>query len=185
MAAKRFRSALVCAVVGHDWEWHGVPEGQPYRCERCKAYDNYPKVKRAAARRVWLRKWSPLWPTIRKRGASVRIGWAYKPFTACVSIGLHWGWDRTDELPGITAALDVWRLRVSTGIGSGWWDEDADSRSFVYLTGRFQTYGLRYVGCWFGHKPETSEYMPNHVYCARCDAPLRGERESIDAKAAA
>jgi hypothetical protein len=116
---------------------------------------------------------------------SLRLGWAYKPFTANVWIGVHWGWDRdrTGELPGVNASLDLWRLRLSGGVGGGWQDEDGETRGFMYLQGRVQTYGWRYIGCWFGHKPETSRYMPNHVYCERCEEPLKGEPESIEVEA--
>lgn len=187
MAAKRVRSAIVCAVTGHRWDWRkhvGMNDESPYRCERCGVYYDDPKVKRAARRRVWLRTYSPIWPKITKTGASLRLGWAYKPFTANAWIGLHWGWDRTGELPGVNASLDLWRLRLAAGIGGGWQDEDGETRGFIYLNGRVQTYGWRYIGCWLGHKPEPSPWNPDAVYCDRCDEPM-AERPSSERKVAA
>lgn len=176
--------AIVCALAGHRWDWkthRGSNDFEPYRCERCDVNEDDPKVKKAAARRVWLRTYSPVWPTITKTGVSLRIGWVYRPFTANLWIGLHWGWDRTGELPGVTASLDLWRLRVAAGLGGGWQDEDGETRGFVYLNGRVQTYGWRWIGCWLGHKPEPSSWDPLHIYCVRCDESLDQPAPTEDA----
>jgi hypothetical protein len=174
----------VCAVVGHRWDWKSRPDIDV--CRRCGITSDEPSVKIAERRRVAIRTYSPIWPKVTRTGASLRLGWAYKPFTANLWIGLHWGWDRTGELPGVSASLDLWRLRLSAGIGGGWQDEDGETRGFVYMQGRVQTYGWRYIGCWFGHKPEPSSWNPSDIYCARCDESLtRGEREPSPPEVAA
>jgi hypothetical protein len=161
---------LRCTLTGHRWDWGREPF-TPTRCDRCGVASDDAGVILADRRFRTARRWSPLWITLKRRDLTVRLGWE---FVASLTVRLHFGWDRTSELPGLNVSLHVWRLRVWAGIGSGWQDEDGDGRSFVGLNVTFTTYGLRYVGCWFGHKPETKTYstMPDFTYCARCDKPL-------------
>ena len=162
-----------CAVVGHHWDWreHVGAGDVPYRCERCRHYDDEPKIKRAAKRRAWLRRWSPAWGSLSRRALKLRIGWEHRP-AVYLSLRLHFGLDRTSELPGLNITLHVGRLNVWGGIGSGYQDEDGEGRSLVGLNVTFTTYGLRWIGCWLGHKPEAAKYAPHRLYCARCDESL-------------
>jgi len=159
--------ALRCLLRGHDWEF-GLPSGHSF-CRRCERYDDHPAVLREDNARAAFRKWSPFSISLKRRDLSVRAGWYW---LASLSARLHFGFDRTSELPGLNVTLHVWRLRVWAGLGSGWQDEDGDGRSFCGLNVTFTTYGLRWIGCWFGHKPTDSKYIGGHAYCDRCDESL-------------
>lgn len=158
---------LGCVIKGHDWEW-GLPSGHSW-CHRCKRYDDHPDILRGDGVRAAWRKWSPVGIGLRRRDLSLRIGW-YR--FASLSVRLHFGFDRTSELPGLNVSLHVWRLRVWAGIGSGWQDEDGEGRSLGGLNVTFTTYELRWIGCWLGHKPAESERMSGYVYCDRCEQPF-------------
>lgn len=160
-------AALRCLVRGHAWEF-GLPSGHSF-CQRCKRYDDHPAIKRQDRVRHALALWSPIGISVKRRDLNARVG---LPRFATLSARLHFGLDRTGELPGLNVTLHIWRLRVWAGIGSGWQDEDGDDRSFCGLNVAFTTYGLRWIGCWFGHKPTASKYIGGHVYCDRCDVSL-------------
>lgn len=162
------RKRLRCFLAGHDWE-SGLPSRHSW-CRRCQRYDDDPRIVRAYKVMGFARRWSPLWITVTRRDLTIVVG--YTRPEANVHLRLHYGWERQGELPGLNLSLTLWRLRLSSGIGQGWQDEDGEDRGLLYAQARFQTYGLRYVGCWFGHKPTTSKYMAGHVYCDRCDVSL-------------
>lgn len=130
------------------------------------------------------RKWVPLKWHGSKRGARLVLGWGY-PLPACnVSVRLHWHCEREGEWPGIHLGAHLWRLEVYAGLGGLWWNEDAEDRSLFNISATVNTYGLRYVGCWFGHVPERREYPhTDHWYtsCKRCDGQLADGRLSNEA----
>ncbi len=181
MAAKQFsfRDRVVCAITGHKWNWRTDRVGSdgqdiPYRCDRCGHYDDEPNIVRAAGHRAAFNRWSPVTIKITRRELTMRVGVPYHRRVPALSAGvdLHYGWERTSELPGISVRFHVWRLRAGMSVGGLWQDEDGDGRALFRLWSDFTTYGLRWIGCWFGHKPEQSEWNPEYVHCARCDETL-------------
>jgi hypothetical protein len=119
----------------------------------------------------------PFAASIRGRDLKVRIGTTYPwPTWMQVNVGfrLHFGWDKDSELPGLHLWADVTWLHLYAHLGGGWTDEDGEHRTLLTAGAYLKTYGLRYVGCWFGHKPKheligTTEF----VTCDRCDTDLR------------
>ena len=162
---------VLCALSGHH-VWDGYGE-KTARCKRCGRYEDDPAVERSRNRRNALRRWSPIWPSVSRRDLRLRLGWERPALN--LSGRLRVGFNRTDELPGLVVWLHVWRLNISAGLGFGWMDEDGDGRTFANFRATFTTYGLRWIGCWFGHKPES--LWTSHVSCARCDASLEETAE--------
>lgn len=113
---------------------------------------------------------------LRRRDLRVRIGFSYPwPTWMQINAGLrfHFGWEKDGELPGLHLWIDVAWLHLWLTVGAGWTDEDGEHRTFLSAGAYLKTYGLRYVGCWFGHKPERCEYTDRYyVSCSRCDADL-------------
>lgn len=170
---------IACALAGHRWDWRAVRgTDDPYRCERCGHYDDEPKIVRAAKRRARLNYWSPLTFKVTRRETWLRIGTPHHhriPQIAAL-LELHYGFERTGELPGVSVRLDVWRLDMGLHVGGGWQDEDGNGRALFHLWADFETYGLRWIGCWLGHKPEQPFGSESSTYCARCDEHLaKGE----------
>jgi hypothetical protein len=161
-----------CALFGHDWgndhdEW---PSGKSF-CVRCMRYSDHPAVARVDKIRSFMRTWSPLRLLVSRYGVKVWIG-LHRPVGLNVSFRLHWRWDRTGELPGVHVWSQLWRLGIGVLVGGGWQDEDGENRTLLNAYATFQTYGLRWIGCWFGHKPRVSSNMLGHVYCDRCGTSL-------------
>ncbi len=109
-----FLARLRCTLASHDWEW-GLPSGHSW-CRRCKRYDDDQAILREDGVRAVLRKWSPLGLGVKRRDLNIRVG---LPRIATLSARLHFGFDRTSELPGFNVTLHVWRLRIWLGLGSG------------------------------------------------------------------
>lgn len=187
-AASTFASRIACAIVGHKWRWTPEIRGEdaPCTCERCGHLDDEPKIVRAAKRRALFNRWSPVKLTIGRRETEFRLGLPYLRHAPTVSlrITLHYGIERTGQMPGFLIGLHVWRLLAGFQIGGLWHDEDGTYRALFRTWADFETYGWRWIGCWFGHKPEPSKWNPSSIYCARCDEPM-AECESADVEIAA
>jgi hypothetical protein len=157
--------ALSC---NHRWDG-GLPSGHNW-CPRCKRYDDNPAVLQAERIIGWWRRWTPIALRARHGDAYVRIGNYHWHLHATAR--LHYRWRRDEELPGLHLGLEVWRLHVYAGLGSGWQGEDGEDRSLLQLGASVKTYGLRYIGCWRGHKPKTYEGTRGYTYCERCDEQI-------------
>jgi hypothetical protein len=170
MAADRFRSAVVCAFAGHKWDWR-ASRGMdlPYRCERCGRYDDDPKIIRVAKFRQRFTYWSPLTFKVTRREFWIRFGTPYHHRIPALRLrfDLHYGWERTSEMPGVSLDLDVWRLRCGLSLGGFWTGEEDYHRALFRLWSDFDTEGLRYIGCWFGHDWREPKY--GYISCDRCD----------------
>jgi hypothetical protein len=117
----------------------------------------------------------PLGATVTRSQLTARVGWTYRPRLG-VWLRLHWRIEREAELPGLVVGANLWRLELTAHAGGLWWsDEDSERRSLFGCSLTFSTYGLRYIGCWFGHLPERRDYPASaryYVSCRRCDASL-------------
>lgn len=158
-----------CVFVGHDDE-EDLPSGHGF-CRRCKLYSDHPARLRGAKIRRLARNWSPIGLRFTRYDVKVQVG-LDRPVALSVSVRLHFRWERIGELPGIHAWVNVWRLNVHAHVGGGWQDEDGDRRTLLGTYATFQTYGLRYIGCWLGHKPRYASGMLGYVYCSRCKTSL-------------
>lgn len=179
---------IVCAVFGHDWIWRREPidDGgiyvaprlleQPYKCKRCGHFDDEPGIARAARCKAWLRRWSPVGVAVNGKRTRIRLGLPYirqaRHLALSVSVEVDYAWERFAGGTGITVSATIWRLRLGGRIGGLWQDEDGDGRSLFGIWAQFTTYGLRYMPCWFGHKPCAAERVAGYVYCARCEESL-------------
>lgn len=124
----------------------------------------------------WWRYRMPFSIRLRGRDLTVRLGFTYPwPTWMRLNVGfrLHFGWDKDGELPGVHAWIDITRLHLYLHLGAGWQDEDGENRSLIQLGAYFQTYGIRYIGCWLGHDPERVDYPTAYfVSCKRCDKDI-------------
>jgi hypothetical protein len=166
-----------CALAGHRWRSQNEirGEGLPWRCERCDHSDDEPGIVRAANRRASFRRWAPLWITVGRKEASVRIGLPYvgrRVPNLSLRVELHYGWERYSGGLGVSVSLHAWRLLAGLRIGGFWHDEDGEGRALLRLWVDFSTYGWRYLPCWLGHKPRVSSSMLGHVYCDRCEESI-------------
>jgi hypothetical protein len=168
-------TTIRCSLVGHKWNWRGRHRtDQPYRCERCSRYDDEPGIVRAAKRRATFNRWTPLAVKVSRRQASVRVGLPSHPRIPSLSVrvAFDYGFEKDGCPFGLTVYLDLWRLNLGLSVGGFWLGEESDERALFRLWSDLETSGLRWIGCWLGHKPTESPFTPGYVSCDRCDATL-------------
>lgn len=121
---------------------------------------------------------SPLWLSWRHRDLTARVGFTYPwPRWMRLNVGFrfHLGFEKDGEWPGLHLHVTLMWLTLYAHLGGCWQDEDGESRSLATMGVYLNTYGLRYIGCWLGHRPVRHDYPRSDHYfveCTRCHATL-------------